>query len=78
MCRGSWRKSKHWSEYNSAETFFLNLQEFPPTSNLDSRLYGNQTSTITQDHVGNRLDGLTIDEVINRISFSSSDLHQFY
>ncbi|KAE9459023.1 hypothetical protein C3L33_09069, partial [Rhododendron williamsianum] len=38
------------------------LQEFPPTSNLDPKVYGNQNSAITRDHIENNLDGWTIEE----------------
>lgn len=41
----------------------LHLQEFPPTSNLDPKVYGNQNSAITRDHIENNLDGWTIEEV---------------
>ena len=41
----------------------MNLQEFPPKSNLDTQLYGNQGSKITWDHIKNGVDGLTLEEV---------------
>ncbi|KAL0357321.1 UNVERIFIED_CONTAM: putative linoleate 9S-lipoxygenase 5 [Sesamum calycinum] len=37
-------------------------REFSSASNLDPKLYGNQTSTIAPHHIQNQLDGLTIDE----------------
>ncbi|KAH0783003.1 hypothetical protein KY290_002601 [Solanum tuberosum] len=40
------------------------LQEFPPKSKLDTNIYGNQNSTITKEHVEDKLDGLIIDEAI--------------
>ncbi|CAK9168023.1 unnamed protein product [Ilex paraguariensis] len=42
------------------------LQEFPPTSKLDPKLHGNQTSSITEEHIKNSLEGLTIDEAIQK------------
>ena len=40
------------------------LQEFPPTSKLDPKVYGDQNSTITRENIENSLDGLTIEEVM--------------
>lgn len=41
------------------------LQEFPPTSNLDEKLYGDQTSSIRSHHIEEHLDGVDVQEVIN-------------
>ncbi|XP_047954601.1 probable linoleate 9S-lipoxygenase 5 [Salvia hispanica] len=40
------------------------LQEFPPKSNLDTQLYGNQSSKITWDHIKNGVDELTLEEAL--------------
>ena len=40
------------------------MQEFPPLSKLDSKVYGDQTSIITEKHIGKYLNGLSIDEVM--------------
>ncbi|XP_047951982.1 probable linoleate 9S-lipoxygenase 5 [Salvia hispanica] len=42
------------------------LQEFPPKSNLDPQLYGNQSSMITWDHIKNGVDGLTLEKVLEK------------
>lgn len=46
----------------------LHLQEFPPKSTLDPKLYGDQTSTITEDHIVHLLEGLTVEEVTTGIN----------
>ncbi|WVY97890.1 hypothetical protein V8G54_030041 [Vigna mungo] len=51
------------------------LQEFPPASKLDPKLYGNQTSTITKEHIGSNLEGLTVDEAIKESRLFILDLH---
>nr|KYP71225.1 Lipoxygenase A [Cajanus cajan] len=35
------------------------LHEFPPASKLDSKVYGDQTSTIRKKHIESNMDGLT-------------------
>ncbi|XP_078165821.1 putative linoleate 9S-lipoxygenase 4 [Carex rostrata] len=36
------------------------LREFPPTSNLDPTIYGNQRSTIKEEHILENLEGFTV------------------
>ncbi|XP_024963319.1 probable linoleate 9S-lipoxygenase 5 [Cynara cardunculus var. scolymus] len=40
------------------------LQEFPPTSKLDPKIFGNQNSTIREDHIEYQMDGLSVSEAI--------------
>ncbi|PIN14950.1 Linoleate 9S-lipoxygenase [Handroanthus impetiginosus] len=51
------------------------LQEFPPASKLDPELYGNQSSTISEQHIINSLDGLTIREAIQNNKLYILDHH---
>ncbi|KAI9087871.1 hypothetical protein K1719_030201 [Acacia pycnantha] len=51
------------------------LQEFPPTSKLDPKVYGEQSSTITKEQLEINLDGLTVDEAIRRKKLFILDYH---
>ncbi|RCU25590.1 hypothetical protein DVA69_18955, partial [Acinetobacter baumannii] len=51
------------------------LQEFPPASKLDPKVYGDQTSTITEQHIRNNLDGLTVDEALKNKKLFILDHH---
>ncbi|KAF5454042.1 hypothetical protein F2P56_023739 [Juglans regia] len=51
------------------------LQEFPPSSKLDSKAYGDQTSTITNDHIEKYLNGLTVDKAIENKKLFILDHH---
>ncbi|KQK13307.1 linoleate 9S-lipoxygenase 2 [Brachypodium distachyon] len=41
------------------------LTEFPPKSTLDPSKYGDHTSTITEAHIGNSLEGLTVQQALD-------------
>ncbi|KAL0384812.1 UNVERIFIED_CONTAM: putative linoleate 9S-lipoxygenase 5 [Sesamum radiatum] len=63
--KSAWRTDEEFAREMVAglnPVIISRLQEFPPASNLDPKLYGNQTSTIAPHHIQNQLDGLTIDE----------------
>ncbi|KAM0036447.1 putative linoleate 13S-lipoxygenase [Helianthus debilis subsp. tardiflorus] len=51
------------------------LKEFPPTSKLDSKVYGNQNSSIKASHIEKNLDGLNIDEAIKANKLFILDHH---
>ncbi|XP_058780249.1 seed linoleate 9S-lipoxygenase-3-like [Vicia villosa] len=51
------------------------LQEFPPRSNLDSRVYGDHTSKITKEHLEPNLEGLTVEEAIQNKKLFLLDHH---
>ncbi|KAK1560803.1 hypothetical protein Q3G72_031027 [Acer saccharum] len=51
------------------------LEEFPPASKLDHELYGNQNSTISTKHIESNLDGLTVDEAIEKKKLFILDHH---
>ncbi|CAN1292696.1 Linoleate 9S-lipoxygenase 2 [Linum perenne] len=51
------------------------LQELPPRSKLDRKVYGNQDSSITEEHIMNQLNGLTIVEEINNKKIFILDHH---
>jgi len=41
------------------------FQEFPPRSSLDPSKYGDHTSTITEAHLENKLEGLTVQQALD-------------
>ncbi|CAJ1950881.1 unnamed protein product [Sphenostylis stenocarpa] len=46
------------------------LQKFPPQSKLDPKVYGDQTSKMTAQHLETNLEGLTVDKaMINAIEY---------
>ncbi|XP_052194519.1 probable linoleate 9S-lipoxygenase 5 [Diospyros lotus] len=54
------------------------LKEFPPASSLDPEAYGNQSSSITRDHIKNNLDGLTVEEAIESSRLFILDHHDAF
>ncbi|RHN39357.1 Linoleate 9S-lipoxygenase [Medicago truncatula] len=51
------------------------LQEFPPKSKLDTQLYGDNTSTITEEQLQLNMDGVTVEEAIQNNRLYILDHH---
>ncbi|CDP20620.1 unnamed protein product [Coffea canephora] len=65
--RSAWRTDEEFAREMLAglnPVIISALKEFPPVSKIDPNVYGNHTSTITREHIENKLDGLTVEEAI--------------
>ncbi|CAL5195675.1 unnamed protein product [Lathyrus oleraceus] len=51
------------------------LQEFPPKSKLDRQLYGDNTSTITKEHLETNMGGVTVEQAIQNNKLYILDHH---
>uniref|UniRef100_A0A9I9CIT9 Lipoxygenase n=1 Tax=Cucumis melo TaxID=3656 RepID=A0A9I9CIT9_CUCME len=51
------------------------LQDFPPRSKLDPKVYGDQKSKITEEQIIHNLDGLTVEEAIKKNRLFILDHH---
>lgn len=51
------------------------LEDFPPVSKLDSKLYGNHRSLITRGHIEKNMDGLTVDDAMQKKKLFILDHH---
>ncbi|MCH81404.1 seed lipoxygenase, partial [Trifolium medium] len=54
------------------------LQEFPPKSTLNATVYGDQTSTITKEHLESNLGGLTVEEALDGKRLFILDYHDAF
>ncbi|MED6118733.1 Lox2p [Stylosanthes scabra] len=53
------------------------LEEFPPRSKLDSKEYGDHTSTMKKEHLEPNLDGLTVEQAIEKKKLFILDHHDY-
>ncbi|GAU42121.1 hypothetical protein TSUD_350950 [Trifolium subterraneum] len=54
------------------------LQEFPPKSTLNTTVYGDQTSTITKEHLESNLGELTVEEALDGKRLFILDYHDAF
>ncbi|KAI4367853.1 hypothetical protein MLD38_016477 [Melastoma candidum] len=76
--KSAWRTDEEFGREMLAgvnPVLIRSLQEFPPVSKLDPAVYGNQTSSITDDHIKNNLDGLSIHQAIKKNRLYILDHH---
>ena len=53
------------------------LEEFPPGSKLDSKVYGDHTSTMKKEHLEPNLEGLTVEQAIEKKKLFILDHHDY-
>ncbi|KAM4108353.1 hypothetical protein ACB094_03G038900 [Castanea mollissima] len=79
--RSAWRTDEEFTREMLAGVNPVNigrLKEFPPTSKLDPKVYGDQNSTIAKEHIENNIDGLTIEEAIKKNKLFILDHHDAF
>ncbi|XP_021817422.1 probable linoleate 9S-lipoxygenase 5 [Prunus avium] len=76
--KSAWRTDEEFGREMLAGVNPVNislLQEFPPASKLDPKVYGDQSSRITEQDIGNNLDGLTVYEALKQNKLFILDHH---
>lgn len=54
------------------------LKVFPPVSKLDPAIYGDPTSAITESHIVDKLEGLSVKEALKQNKLYTADYHDAY
>ncbi|KAG2306592.1 hypothetical protein Bca52824_026340 [Brassica carinata] len=76
--RSAWRTDEEFAREMLAglnPVVISRLQEFPPKSNLDSTRYGNQHSSIREEHIKPHMNGLSVQEALKQNKLYILDHH---
>ncbi|XP_009344082.3 probable linoleate 9S-lipoxygenase 5 [Pyrus x bretschneideri] len=76
--RSAWRTDEEFGREMLAGVNPVNitrLEEFPPVSKLDPEVYGNQNSSIREEHIKGNMNGLTVEEATEKNRLFILDHH---